>query len=341
MRRSRAHKQLPPGVLRVITGRQAQKMATDRGIQFTQYTGSVRVTGSFYIRAGSVSIFRGTDLAQQWEDAIPGIRYVEVSGLESVICVSADVMLIASPYPIVPQSTIVGGTVVPVQVNTLLGTGGFLALEVWRNGVRSPEDPPWFFFTGSLSTDPSGFINAATTVQVDPVQTRVTCTPPAGIQFQSSNTTANLGDPAFLLQGVNLFGAADSRALPFYHRFCLPINSSITDSVAIVYWEMASVTANFTFSTTGTPGAAVRGFYNIIPKWRNDQPDYINSQIFCPGWVPAAGNKVMGYACHLTPQTLAGVTTTHGSGLSYGLFNAPTPRATTVVIGLRSYASGR
>jgi hypothetical protein len=259
--------------------------------------------------------------------------------MESVLCVSADVMLIASPYPVTPESTIVGGTVTPVQATTLLGPGGFLALEIWRNGVRSPEDPPWFAFTGSLSTDPSGFI--ANTTQVDPVQTRVTCTPPAGEQFQSSNLTANIGDAAVLLQGVNLFGPADSKALPFYHRFCLPENSAITDSVAIVYWEMASATANFSFSTVGTVAAVVRGFYSVIPKWRNDKSDYVNSQIFCPGWIPAVGNKVMGYACHLTPNTLAGVTTTHASGLSYGLFNAPSPRATTVVIGLRSYAAGR
>jgi hypothetical protein len=308
-------------MLTITQGVEVSQESTRLGWPFMQCSGSVTVIGTFYIRGGSAIISVGTTRLTSWEDGLPGIRKVAMAEGLGVTVTTPTVMYIASPNPVVSIQLSGTGTVTSVSIPNILGQGGFMSMELERNGNKTLEDTPWFSFIGGIGTSGTGIIPNA--IQLDPSLTRKTNFPNWGELFQSSNNTMNIGDPALLLQGVNLYGTADSRLRPFYHKVTIPLFSGFSDTIAMMFFEMPSVTANFTFSTVGSPATVVRGLFAPVPAFRNATADItINAQLYAPAWIPAAGNKVMAYVMHLAGAVIApGFGTVHATGFAQLLKN--------------------
>lgn len=320
---------------KIITGEIARREVTRRGWNFSPFVGSVRVTGEFFIRAGSVTIFRGPDLVKQWEDSMPGIRWVKLAGTESVTCVSTTIMLIAAAFqPVAVPTTAIATVPSVVLPQAVLGGGGWLSLEIWRGGVRSPEVPPWMFTTGSMVTTGAGFPAGATS-QIDPSITRRTNQPNWGDRFASSNTMTNFGDAAANPSGVVLLAnAGTSRALPFYHRANVPQNPGGETTVIVCYFEIVSAAAQFAFSAAVSPANFVRSVFAPVNVDRSDpEPVEIRSQAFIPNWTPAAGNQVCAFVFEISGRNFVGtLTTNHATGHVLNLSQVPASSTQIVAI---------
>jgi hypothetical protein len=286
----------------VVEGAEAEREVTRRGWPFAQYSGSVLVSGEFFIRGGSVTILRGFDLVKQWEDSVPGIRWVRVHAGETLTCLSTQVMMIASAYRVITQVSAIAATPPAIAAPPWLGTGGWVSLEAYHNGQRSTDFIPWFFREGSMDTAGTGIITGAS--QIDSAFVRTSNYPTWGSRFGSSNTLGYLASAAF--NGVNLYGPADSRALPFSHRATMPQNSA-TGDYCIAFFEHASVTANFTFSSNVNPATIVKALFALVRGSNSGVMDtWLCAQMFAPGWIPAPGNKVIAYC--LSHSAVVGAT---------------------------------
>jgi len=308
-------------MLSITQGVEVSQESARLGWPFMQCSGSVTVIGTFFIRGGSAIISIGPTRITSWEDGLPGIRKVELPDGFGVTVTTPTVMYIASPNPVLSIQLSGTGTVTTISIPNILGQGGFVSAEVERNGNKTQEDNPWFSFIGPIGTSGTGIIPNA--IQLDPSITRRINYPNWGELFQSSNSTMNIGDPALLLQGVNLYGPADSLLRPFYHKVTIPLFSGFSDTLCMMFFEMPSATANFTFSTVGSPATVVRGLFAPIPAFRNATADItINAQLYAPAWIPAVGNKVMAYVMHMAGAVIApGFTTVHATGRTQILKN--------------------
>lgn len=328
----------PAGVPLVIKGPQAEQEATERGIQFLPYTGTIRVTGAFFIRAGSVSIYRGYDLVAQWEDAVPGIRKVELAGMESVNVTTADQMLIASPYPVITVTQVGSPVVVPIiNPSSVLGAGGYLSLAVTKNGNPDPSDYPWFYNVGSLVPNVNGL--TADQQQVDQSFTRNFVGAQGSVQFRSSNSlAATNGGVAFqgdLLQA----SSASSRDRPFFHNAVLNALGGESTVLMVAFYEAANVAALWGFATAVLPANIVRSFYTMIPLHRGFNGSIeITAQMYAPGWIPAAGNGISVYGFNTNVPAVVALTYIHAVGICPYLLGTGQPRPTPFYIGLRSAA---
>jgi hypothetical protein len=327
-------------MINVITGTIAQDEATRMGWPFLQYSGSVTVIDSFFIRGGSVIISSGPLRLKQWEDGIPGIRWVQVPPGMGVTVTTATVMFIASSMPVRSVQLAGTGTISSIALPTILGAGGFLSVELRRTNVHTGEALPWFSNVGSIGTAGTGII--ANTTQVDPTACREINLPNWGFRFQSSNSTSNIGDPAALVQGVTLWGVGTSQLLPFYHKVTIPAFSGFSDTLCLMFFEIPSATAQFTFSATSIPANFVRSVYLPFPAYRNTIGEItVNAQIFAPAWIPAAGNQVCAYVHHMGGSVIApGFTTVHATGHVQGLKNTPQQKPIPVLISMQGSAAG-
>jgi len=308
---------------KVITGKVAQTEVTRRGIQFLQYTGAVRVTGSFFIRAGSVAIFRGYDLVKQWEDSIAGIRWVQLDGIESVVCTSSSTMLIASPYPVISVQIAPTAVVAPFSVTDVLGQGGWLASTIYQNGVMIAENSPWFANTGSLIPDAVGRL--ANVAQVNTALTRQVCLPEWGSAGGSASTAWNLFNAAATGVTTVLFGPADIKTSPWYNRAAIQTNVALGETLAILFFEIPTAAANFT-TVALAPGTAVRSFFQLISNFRSGPVSadlLVRAQLFAPNWIPAVGNKVCTNVGHLRPAAVVGSNASQSVGFAQGMNNQP------------------
>lgn len=323
----------------MLKGAVPERALAERGISLVPYTGSVLVTGPFYIRAGSVSIYRGYDLVVQWEDAVPGIRHIDLQDTETVTVTCSDVMMIASLYPVQPVYTGSSAVVTPISnPTTILGQDGFLALSVHRQGTIDPADYPWFYVAGGINPVAATGIPANNT-QVDQAYTRNYILPMGSVQFRSSNSlAASNGGVAF--QGVVLRRIADSADRPFFQTATVSGFGGESTNMMLAFYEQANVAAQWGFSTGGTPAAVVRAFFTIIPIYRgsNEQTVEIVAQIYAPQWTPAAGNAIMAYGLNTNIPAIAAITYIHASGICMLMKGTQQPRPQPFFIGLRSVA---